>query len=50
LLKAGALGKYVLGALMLMLGVLILTGWDKSLEARLVSISPDWLTELTTKF
>ena len=50
LLKAGALGKSLLGALMLLLGVLILTGWDKSLEAFLVSISPAWLTELTTKF
>lgn len=50
LLKAGALGKYFLGALMLVLGVLILTGWDRSLEAFLVSISPAWLTALTTKF
>ena len=50
LLKAGALGKSLLGALMLLLGVLILTGGDKSLEAFLVSISPAWLTELTTKF
>lgn len=50
LLKAGALGKSVLGALMLLLGVLILTGGDKSLEAFLVSISPAWLTELTTRF
>ncbi len=50
LLKAGALGKYLLGAMMLLLGLLILTGWDKSLEGFLVSNSPDWLTELTTKF
>ena len=50
LLQAGALGKHLLGALMLVLGVLILAGWDKSLEAFLVSISPGWLTALTTKF
>ena len=50
LLKAGVLGKSLLGALLLVLGVLILTGWDKSLEAFLVSISPAWLTALTTKF
>jgi len=50
LLKAGALGKSLIGALMLVLGVMILTGWDKSVEAFLVSISPAWLTELTTKF
>lgn len=50
LLKVGALGKTLLGALMLLLGVLILTGVDKSLEALLVSISPAWLTTLTTRF
>jgi len=50
LLKAGVLGKSLLGALMLMLGLLILTGVDKLLEAFLVSISPAWLTALTTKF
>jgi cytochrome c biogenesis protein CcdA len=50
LLQTGALGKYLLGALMLVLGILILTGWDKSLEAFLVSVSPAWLTALTTKF
>ncbi len=50
LLKGGTLGKYALGALMLLLGMLILTGLDKSLEAYLVSLSPAWLTELTTKF
>jgi cytochrome c biogenesis protein CcdA len=50
LLQAGALGKQLLGVLMLVLGVLILSGWDKSLEAFLVSISPGWLTALTTRF
>lgn len=50
LLKAGAVGKSLLGVLMLLLGALILTGLDKSLEALLVSISPAWLTELTTRF
>jgi cytochrome c biogenesis protein CcdA len=50
LLKAGMFGKSLLGALLLVLGVLILAGWDKSLEAFLLSISPAWLTALTTKF
>jgi cytochrome c-type biogenesis protein len=50
LLQAGRYGKYVLGGLMLSFGVLILTGWDKALEAYLVEISPAWLTELTTRF
>ena len=50
LLKAGALGKVLLGAMMVIFGVSIIAGWDKSLEAFLVSISPAWLTELTTRF
>ena len=50
LLRIGVYGKYALGALMLALGVMILAGWDRSLEAYLVEISPAWLTELTTRF
>ena len=50
LLKAGAFGKNLFGALMLAVGVMILTGWDKNVEALLVAISPAWLTTLTTKF
>ena len=50
LLQAGLYGKYVLGGLMLAFGLLILTGWDKAVEAYLVEISPGWLTELTTRF
>ena len=50
MLAAGEVGKNLLGALLVVLGVLILTGWDKLLEAFLVSVSPDWLTALTTRF
>ena len=32
------------------IGVLVLTGLDKSVEAALVEASPQWLTELTTRF
>ena len=39
-----------MGVLLLGLGVLILTGFDKRLEALLVEHSPDWLTELTVRF
>jgi hypothetical protein len=49
--RATAVVRRVQGsALLLVLGVLILAGWDKSPEAFLVSISPAWLTSLTTKF
>ncbi len=50
LLRLGVHGKYLLGGMMVALGVLILVGWDKSLEAYLVDVSPPWLTELTTRF
>lgn len=50
LLSAGKYGKLALGALLIALGGLILTGLDKSVEAALVSASPAWLTELTTRF
>ncbi|MEP7063021.1 MAG: cytochrome c biogenesis protein CcdA [Betaproteobacteria bacterium] len=50
LLRAGTYGKYVLGAMMVALGLIMLSGFDRSLEAYLVQISPAWLTELTTRF
>ncbi|MEQ1653312.1 MAG: cytochrome c biogenesis protein CcdA [Hyphomicrobium sp.] len=50
LMSAGSAGKVVLGALLLVIGVAILTGIDKNIEAALVAASPDWLTELTTRF
>lgn len=50
LLAAGYAGKMLLGALLAMVGIAILTGFDKSLEAILVAASPAWLTELTTRF
>ena len=45
---AGRWGKMALGAGMLAVGVLALSGADKSFEAQLVQASPDWLTRLTT--
>jgi len=50
LLAAGQGGKLLLGALLLALGVLIVTGLDKRVEAALVDASPAWLTNLTTRF
>ena len=48
--NAGKGGKMALGALLSVVGLLILTGADKSLEATLVAISPEWLTRLTTSY
>ncbi len=50
LLSAGKTGKILLGSLLLIVGLMILSGLDKKLEALLVEASPAWLTELTTRF
>ena len=50
LMSAGKLGKGLLGAAFIMIGLAIASGADKRLEAVLVNASPQWLTELTTSF
>lgn len=50
LLGAGAAGKVAMGIVLIAVGMLILTGLDKRVEAALVDASPAWLTELTTRF
>lgn len=44
----GHAAKAAMGGLFVVLGTLILTGFDRKLEALVLSISPDWLTKLTT--
>jgi len=50
LLDAGKNGKLALGGLLVGVGVMILSGLDKHIEAALVEASPAWLTEITTRF
>jgi len=50
LAEAGKGGKMLLGALLVAVGLLIATGADKKLETYLVDASPDWLTNLTTRY
>lgn len=50
LMSAGKLGKGLLGAAFILIGVAIISGADKRIEAALVEASPQWLTELTTSF
>jgi cytochrome c-type biogenesis protein len=50
LMSAGKLGKGLLGAAFIVIGVAIVSGADKRLEAALVEASPPWLTDLTTSF
>jgi cytochrome c-type biogenesis protein len=49
LMTTSAGAKLVLGAVLATLGTLILTGFDKRLEALAVDLSPAWLTALTTR-
>jgi cytochrome c-type biogenesis protein len=50
LMSAGRLGKGLLGAAFIVIGVAIVSGSDKRIEAALVAASPPWLTGLTTSF
>ena len=42
--------KAGLGALFVAIGMVVLTSVDKSIETMLVEVSPQWLTDLTTRF
>jgi len=50
LLSAGKYGKQLFGFALLVLGTLIATGADKSLEAWILNQTPEWLTAITTKY
>jgi cytochrome c biogenesis protein CcdA len=50
LIAASHGGKVAMGTLLIAVGLLIVSGWDKKLEAVLVEASPAWLTSLTTRF
>jgi cytochrome c-type biogenesis protein len=49
LLSAGGGLKLGLGLLLVVIGALVLTGFDKTIETVLVDASPQWLTDLTTR-
>lgn len=50
LLSVGNTAKIVFGAVLVASGLLMLTGLDKVLMARLLELMPEWLTNLTTRF
>jgi cytochrome c biogenesis protein CcdA len=50
LMETGRTGKTVLGLVLVAVGLLVATNFDKRLEAILVDASPEWLTQLTTRF
>lgn len=50
LFTAGKIGKRILGAILLLVGLLIISGLDKQFETLIVASSPDWLISLTTRY
>jgi cytochrome c-type biogenesis protein len=48
--KVGKFGKQLFGLAILVMGVLIATGKDKSLEAWILNQTPAWLTTVTTRY
>jgi len=45
-----ATGRKVMGIGLFAVGLLVLTGLDRELEAALIGLMPDWLLRLTTRF
>lgn len=50
MMVAGGRGKAVLGVLLLLVGIFILTGFDRQVEAFALDHLPDWMTEWSTQF
>lgn len=50
MLSASYGAKMAFGLLFVAIGALILSGFEKTAEAALVNASPQWLTDLTTRF
>jgi cytochrome c biogenesis protein CcdA len=50
LMAGGARAKVAFAIVLVAIGVLVLTGLDKRFETLLVDQSPQWLTDLTTRF
>lgn len=46
----GRIGRLVMGAALLAIGLLVLSGLDKRLEAGLLESAPAWVVDLTTRF
>ena len=49
LVRVARVGKPAVGALLVLVGVLSVTGVDKALETRLLDLMPAWLVDLTTR-
>jgi cytochrome c-type biogenesis protein len=49
-MKIAPFAKKIAGSAFLLVGVLMLSGFDKRLEAGLVELMPDWLVAFTTRY
>jgi cytochrome c biogenesis protein CcdA len=47
---SGQSARVIFASLLVLISLLTLSGWDKKLETILVDLSPEWLTQLTTRF
>ena len=47
MMSAGSAAKSALGAVLMAIGLLVLSGYDKAAETALVNVMPEWLTALT---
>lgn len=50
MLAAGGIMKTALGVVLVLVGLAVASGLDKTIEAKLVDWSPMWLTHLTTRY
>jgi hypothetical protein len=50
LARLARVGKPVVGAVLVLTGLLTLTGVDRAIETGLVERMPSWLAELTTRY
>jgi cytochrome c-type biogenesis protein len=50
LMSGGARAKAAFALILVVIGVLVLSGFDRRVETVLVDQSPQWLTDLTTRF
>jgi cytochrome c-type biogenesis protein len=50
LLSGGAGAKAAFATVLVIMGVLVLTGLDKRVESLIVNHTPEWLTNITTRF
>lgn len=48
--RLGSTGKTLFGAVLLVMGLLIVTELDRLIEAYVTQASPDWLVTLTTRY